>query len=81
MSKKPFKVQPSQNKQFFDVTAKKKTYSIEFATTTTGILQSVNVTLEVGTLADDEIANIDLRDHPLYPSLQQYVLRNPVFKA
>lgn len=68
---------PKPPRPHFDVRAPKQKFSINFQTTTTGILQSVDVTLEVGTMDDEDIANIALLEHPLYPELYRYCKNNP----
>lgn len=62
-----------------DMTAPKGEYMIAFDTTNadkSGFLNAVKVTLEPAHLAMDEVANLSLCDHPLYPKLRQYVLSN-----
>lgn len=68
---------PKPPKQHFDVRAEKKKYSIAFQTTKIGVLQSVDVTIEVGTLMDDEVTDVSLVDHPLYRELWRYCKNNP----
>lgn len=68
---------PRPPRQHFDVRAKEQKFSIAFQTTTIGVLQSVDVTLGVGTLDDTETANVALSDHPLYGELWRYCKNNP----
>lgn len=57
----------------------KKKYHIEFFTLDKpGYIEAVSVELNKELIKDDKTTfNIDLADHPLYPSLVQYVLNNP----
>lgn len=57
---------------------KPKTYSIAFDTQGLhGYIKKVDVTLAVDVMDVADIAQIDLRDDPLYPYLEQYVKANP----
>lgn len=45
-----------------------------------GYINTVQVTLERGVMDSEDVARIDLCNHPLYPDLQDYVLANPVLR-
>ena len=53
-------------------------YSISFDTRDApGRLKAVWVELGTWFMRDTDVARVDLRDHPLYPELERYVLANP----
>ena len=57
-------------------------FHIEFDTEDTpGKIKCTVVTLEVGFMGPDDVARVDLSDHPLYPSLFEYCVRNPPKKV
>lgn len=55
-----------------------KRYSIAFNTTEfPGRVRAVWVELGHWFMKPKDVAHVDLRDHPLYPELEGYVLANP----
>lgn len=52
-------------------------YCVAFDTrNAAGLVRAVKVTIEITTIDAAESARLDLRDHPLMPYLQRYVLDN-----
>lgn len=52
-------------------------FCIAFWTPPSGYIRAVKITIEVDVMDAMDTARIDLRDHPLYPHLEQYVRSNP----
>jgi hypothetical protein len=54
------------------------TFCIEFDTKEMpGKIVATQVVLKKWVMGDADIADVSLRDHPLYPKLAQYVFNNP----
>jgi hypothetical protein len=54
------------------------TFCIEFnVDKKSGYIKATQITIEHTVMDSMDAARIDLADHPLYKSLQQYVLANP----
>ena len=59
-----------------------KRFSISFDTKEApGRVKAVWVELGTWFMRDRDVAHVDLRDHPLYPALEAYVLANPSGRA
>jgi len=59
-----------------------KRYSISFDTNEApGRIRAVWVEIGHWWMKPKDIADVSLRDHPLYPDLEQYVLANPSGRA
>lgn len=55
-----------------------KRYSISFDTNEApGRIRAVWVELGHWFMRENQVAHVDLCEHPLYPQLEQYVLANP----